>query len=43
MFICDRGFHYYVAVCLVLSVFDVFGLGQVGLAADWAPIVEWDD
>ena len=32
--VCDRGYHYYVDVCLVLYVSDVFGVGQFGLAAD---------
>ena len=43
MFVCDRGCHYSAAVCLVLAVFEVAGIGQVSLAADYASIVAWGD
>ena len=32
--VCDRGYNYSVAFCLVLYISEVFGVGQVELAAD---------
>ena len=32
--VCDKGWQYYVAVCMVLYISEVFGVGQVELASD---------
>ena len=43
MFVCVRGFHYYVSVCLVLAVSEVSGIVEVILAAYYVSIVVWGE